>query len=644
MKFWQKIIRRITKRIYYKYLIPLLSIMAIAMLLGGLLIVILVSNNIDKTGNDVKTQTKADLLQDIQFRHNAHTQVASNQFQHQLDHITEKLFTLSKSRVFKRLQYRKMHDKVEQLMNEVPEILEFKVLRSNGYSTYAHCNPDLLYSVDLKSLRPVKIFDTHDIPFKNVFISKAYFSAEEKKQYVYIGLPLLNTGRRIKYGLMVRYDLAPTLEQLKKTANNVGGGDMYIVDKEDHLIAQSWKKITDERQKQLGEQEKKLMTKQLEGNFWEDKLFSFHKNKYGFTTILDTPNKLAYNPVNKRLASLSEQFDSTTYSILFFVTLAFLTIAALATYIGVRVARSITRPVILMKRATQKVAHGNLNVQIPATTHDELGELSASFNQMIAAIKDYRKKIQEHSQQAEVQAQKLAESNANLEQYARTVSHDLKEPLRMISSYIQLLQRRYNHLFDEDANEYMNFTLDGAKRMGQIIEDLLAYARFEEKAQHKMFQIIDLNEMLKAALHNLKWMIQENNATISYDELPSIKGKKTYMLQLFQNLLSNAIKYRRDETPQINISTNVSNGQFIIKIEDNGSGMASEDLERIFMPFTRLVSRQEIEGNGIGLATVKKIVTHHGGEIWAESELGKGSTFYIALPTSSVQVPIKAVA
>ena len=165
MKFWHNI----TTKIYYKYLVPLLCIMAIAMLLGGILIVILVSNSMGKTGADIKVQTEKDLTQDIQFKHNAYTKNSSNQFQAQLDNILEQLTPLTTSKAFKQLNYPSIRKKVDALVSEVPEILEFKVIRSNGYATYTHCNVNLLYSKDLESLCPRVLFSKHEV-FKNFFM------------------------------------------------------------------------------------------------------------------------------------------------------------------------------------------------------------------------------------------------------------------------------------------------------------------------------------------------------------------------------------------------------------------------------------------------------------------------------------------
>ena len=223
----------------------------------------------------------------------------------------------------------------------------------------------------------------------------------------------------------------------------------------------------------------------------------------------------------------------------------------------------------------------------------------------------------------------LAESNKELEQFAYITSHDLREPLRMITSFLQLLERRYKDQLDEDAGEFIGFAVDGAKRLDAMTNDLLQYSRIAR--QDREITLVNFEEVLKEALSNLKIPIEENNAVITHDPLPTIRGDKKLKVQLFQNIISNSIKYRSQETPRIHISAKKENNQYLFKIKDNGIGMSPEHLERIFTIFQRLHTHEEYEGTGIGLAIAQKIVHQQGGEIWAEAVQGKGSTFYFTI-------------
>ncbi|WP_052374161.1 ATP-binding protein [Methanobacterium sp. SMA-27] len=225
----------------------------------------------------------------------------------------------------------------------------------------------------------------------------------------------------------------------------------------------------------------------------------------------------------------------------------------------------------------------------------------------------------------------LAQSNKELEQFAYVTSHDLREPLRMISSFLQLLERRYADKLDEDANDFIGFAVDGAKRLDDMINDLLIYSQVNSKRRE--LSSVKLEEILEETLINLKVAIDENNVVITHDHLPIIYGNDQSMIQLFQNLIGNAIKYRSEETPKIDISVKKEDKHYLFSIKDNGIGIEPKHLERIFTIFQRLHSDREYEGTGIGLAIAQKIVIQHGGKIWAESEPGKGSIFYFTIPT-----------
>ena len=227
----------------------------------------------------------------------------------------------------------------------------------------------------------------------------------------------------------------------------------------------------------------------------------------------------------------------------------------------------------------------------------------------------------------------LEQSNRELEEFAYVASHDLKEPLRMISSFLQLLEQRYKDQLDQNANEFIGFAVEGAQRMDMMINDLLEYSRIGN--QEREFEYLRSEKLLKTVLINLKSTIEDNNAIITHDQLPLIFANEQMMIQLFQNLLSNSIKYHGEKSPKIHISADNVDDEYIFKINDNGIGMDQNHLGQIFTIFKRLHTREEYEGTGIGLAIAQKIVQKHRGKIWAESEPGKGTTFYFTIPNQS---------
>ena len=321
-------------------------------------------------------------------------------------------------------------------------------------------------------------------------------------------------------------------------------------------------------------------------------------------------------------------------------------IALLSAQVGWLIARSITRPVQRLIEDTREIGRGNLEHRVTATGKDEIGQLSQAFSQMATGLRETlvsrdilagevseRRKAQQSLLESEEKLKQmvaeLERSNAELQRFAYVASHDLQEPLRMVSSYTQLLEKRYKDRLDNDAHDFINFAVDGARRMQNLIDDLLAFSRVGTHG--KPFTPTSMEVVFQAAVDNLQVAIKKARARVSHDALPTLSADEGQLVQLLQNLIGNAIKFHGKEPPVVHVSATREGNEWIFAVKDNGIGIESQYFDRIFQVFQRLY-REEYPGTGAGLAIAKRIVERHNGRIWLESEPGQGSIFYFSIP------------
>jgi signal transduction histidine kinase len=319
------------------------------------------------------------------------------------------------------------------------------------------------------------------------------------------------------------------------------------------------------------------------------------------------------------------------------ITLLFIIFGAL---VGIIFMLGITRPIRRLMQGAQEIGRGNLDYDLTATSRDEIGDLSRAFGQMSLELKntmvsrdELAKEVTERQRVGEQLKQSMAEltrSNADLAQFAYVASHDLQEPLRMVSSYLQLIEQRYKDKLDADGLEFISFAVDGANRMQIMINDLLAFSRVGTRG--KPFESTDCGVVLNQALSNLQIAIAESQAVITHDPLPIVTADNSQLIQLFQNLIANALKFRAQAVPLIHISAQAKDAEWLFSVRDNGIGIDPQYFGRLFIIFQRLHSKSEYPGTGIGLALCKRVVERHGGKIWVESMPGQGSIFYFTIP------------
>ncbi len=307
---------------------------------------------------------------------------------------------------------------------------------------------------------------------------------------------------------------------------------------------------------------------------------------------------------------------------------------------SVSINRILAKRIAALGKGVEIIGAGNLDYRISVEGSDELTDLSMASNEMAARLKesytsmeslqkeiDNRKRTEETLQAT---LEDLERSNRELEQFAYVASHDLQEPLRMVSSYTQLLAQKYEGMFDDKAKKFIDYAVDGAVRMQRLINDLLAYSRVNTQGVPP--ESVDSHSVLGEALRNLSSAIEETRAIIVNDDLPVVRADSGQLTQLFQNLIGNAIKFRSAELPLICVSCCDLGSEWCFSVKDNGIGIDKQYSEKVFVIFQRLHTRHEYPGTGIGLAICKRIVERHGGRIWFESWPGEGTTFFFTLP------------
>ncbi len=249
---------------------------------------------------------------------------------------------------------------------------------------------------------------------------------------------------------------------------------------------------------------------------------------------------------------------------------------------------------------------------------------------MVGSIQDIHEQ-KSYEAELETLVARLKQSNNDLERFAYVASHDLQEPLRVISSYVQLINKRYHDKLGDGAKEFFGFIVDGCKRMQQLINDLLDFSRV---AQHELTkEHLDLNTLMKQVERHVAKKMESTAAIVTYKDLPHVYGNRSLIVRLLQNLLNNSLKYcAPNKTPNIKIISTEKNSCWEISVEDNGIGIEDQYFERIFVIFQRLHTMDKYSGTGVGLAICQRIIHSHGGNIWVKSELGNGSTFTFSLP------------
>ncbi|HHT9135959.1 MAG TPA: sensor histidine kinase [Candidatus Wunengus sp. YC60] len=459
--------------------------------------------------------------------------------------------------------------------------------------------------------------------FGETTVGQPHHSPDLDANCIFISAPIISLNRTKTLGVIINAYYFSEINKITTDRVGMGGtGEVYLVNRDRIMLTES-RFIDNAPFNQI------VDTKPLQETAAIDKhLCSIYTDYRGVPVIGEALDIPEYGWT--LLAEIDKAEAFAQLKKLGIIAFIFGAIGASAvTGLGIIFAISTSKPINILTNATRKLAEGDLGHRVTIPRNDEFGNLANSFNTMAEELAGVINDHQRAEEKLTQYAAELRRSNEELQHFAYIASHDLQEPLRMISSYLQLIERRYKNKLDADADEFIAFAVDGANRLQTMINALLEYSRIDTHG--KPFELVDCNIVLKRALANLKIAIGESGAVITNDSLPTVISDGSQLMQMFQNLIGNAVKFRSNKPMHIHISARQDVNEWLFSVRDNGIGIEPEYNERIFTIFKRLHGR-EYPGIGLGLSICKKIATRHGGRIWVESEYQNGSIFYFTIP------------
>jgi len=344
--------------------------------------------------------------------------------------------------------------------------------------------------------------------------------------------------------------------------------------------------------------------------------------------------RAAYDTLDADLSARREAGREELAQSADFLTWSFITIAVLlvVAFVGLSLLlrQIVSRPLARLSRETRITASGDFQHVIHGDGARDIVDLGQDIGALRRRVVRELEALKDANQRLDEQSVELRRSNAELEQFAYVASHDLQEPLRKVASFTQLLQRRYGGQLDERADQYIDFAVDGAKRMQQLINDLLTFSRVGRLGEGH--DLVDMNAAAQAALANLATAIDEAGAEVEVGDLPTVRGEPSLLTAVLQNLIGNAVKFRGDDPPHVRVTCQRDGDMWEFAVADNGIGIDPDYSERVFVIFQRLHAKEAYGGTGIGLALCRKIIEFHGGRIQLDTAVAKGTTIRFTLP------------
>lgn len=616
-------------RLFYRYFIPVVVLSVLPILASGVLIFILAMANFDNLQKKLTIEIESDLRSEIYEKNLNLASLEGKKIEQVIDPIGGLLSVFSITPDFVTLSTSGISNNVENFFSENIPIIDFSVVDEWGSQLYKKSNAFFLYEINddeaiLSLLTQVK-------ESKKAEISKVYFIQSAQKPYVILAQPIFDLGGNLK-GIITASVNLDFISSSYKEEMDQSKGIVYIVSDEGYLISHpNMFEQTQNVDYSKYEFMQKILTEKLGSFELDNKFFSFYTTRYGWKAIVEIPTEIALSALKRNKSTINAFIKITLNSIYYSIIIVMIVVLAVSIVIAIYITNRTIKPILELTKASNKISEGNFDLRVVKFSSDEIGQLTDSFNIMADEISKKQNELVDKNNFIKKQADDLLQRyNSDLEQIAYVTTHDLVEPLRMITSYTQLLNRRHAHIFNEDAKEYMLYINEGVQRMHRIVNDLFEYSHI--RTNESDFEETDVNEVLKTVETKIEQSIINNHAVIEYHDLPTIKAVKSNMVQVFQNLISNAIKFKSTERPCIiKIYYKLENSFWHFMVVDNGIGFDPKYADKVFEIFKRLNKRNEYPGSGMGLAICKNIVERHGGKIWVEPILNQGCTFHFTI-------------
>lgn len=618
-------------RLFYKYLIPLLLLAVIPVIVTGFMFYLVLDDNIRKLEQNLIDENSKVLQEEISSKNEniAHSEGLSIELE--IDRIGNKLTTLTLSPDFIDFNKEAIDLFISNIIASEPAVIKGFVVNEFGEVILKREGFIALGTEDT----PEFLFDSmqNTLSSRRSFISEILHSNNNQSSYVLIAQPVIDMAGNFKGGCAFEIDLS-FLNNYLLSSQIDENSILYLVSSQGKLISHpSPKELSQNTDYSKYDYIQKLLKSESGTLIREQTLISFYRNKYNWTTIVEIPIEQALKSIKNNRESILSFTRDTINSTILTTSVLIIFMLVLTVLIGIYFTNKITQPLETLIAASEKISSGDLNLKaLPVRSNDEIGRLTKAFNIMTQEMLKSRKELMLTNEKIKEQAEALRKRyNSDLEQFAYVTTHDLIEPLRMITSYVQLIQRRYKDVLNkEKSKNYFSYVEEGVMRMHLIISDLFEYTHIRTELSD--IEQADLTKVINTVKQKLEQEIDSSKAVIKITRaLPVIIADESNMVQLFQNLIANAIKFRAEKTPEITINFEEKKNEYLFSVADNGIGFDPIYTNKIFDIFKRLHSRDTYKGSGMGLAICKNIVERHGGRIWAESQLGKGATFYFTI-------------